>query len=266
MKPVKSPHLSVIVAVGNYTNFLTTYLASVSCQNIEEVEFIFVFDTPDSSLNPSQLFKGISFEFETVVGNFGSPGLARNAGLNLANGKWISFNDIDDLTNITGLLGVVRETEESDAYIGCGIYRTLDFGSHTLLEECQWSNKPFADLIRRPGLWRMVFRADVIADKRFSNLSMGEDQLFLVSIGFPLHPIHFSNQHVYDYMKNVPGQLTSLKSKKQELTKAIRLELCEAIKYRHVAVWKFTLKLVLRQIMTVLKHGILLDKLRFVSR
>ena len=60
-----------------------------------------------------------------------------------------------------------------------------------------------------PGLWRFCIPVKVAQSSEFSNLMMGEDQLYLAKIGIDRLPLVFENAISYHYFKNIDGQLTS---------------------------------------------------------
>ncbi len=94
MRPGSSS-VSVIVPVYNGEAFLAEAIASVQCQRHDPLEIIIVDDgsTDRTRQVVSSLAGEIRYEYQT---NSGAPA-ARNTGLKLARGKFISFLDADDL-------------------------------------------------------------------------------------------------------------------------------------------------------------------------
>ena len=90
--------VSVIIPVYNCENYISKSVESVINQDISEVEIILVDDgSTDDSLKVCQL---LSLKYRNIKvisqGNKG-PGAARNAGLKIATGEYVTFLDGDDL-------------------------------------------------------------------------------------------------------------------------------------------------------------------------
>lgn len=89
---MSKPFFSVIVPVHNAEDRMRRCLDSIKMQTFTDYELIIVCDDcGDNSAEIAREYTGIVLEVD-----FGKAGLARNAGLDIANGEWILFADDDD--------------------------------------------------------------------------------------------------------------------------------------------------------------------------
>ena len=93
MKPI----LSVIIPVYNIKNYLEECLNSVINQTLKEIEIILVDDgSTDGSAKICDNFASKDNRIIVVHQKNQGAGMARNAGIEIANGKYITFTDGDD--------------------------------------------------------------------------------------------------------------------------------------------------------------------------
>jgi glycosyltransferase involved in cell wall biosynthesis len=249
--------LSIIVAVGDHNQFLPNFLKAVQNNFDLKHEFVFVVDTQENLQSVTNFFSDFCANYKVLVGTFGNPGAVRNAGLQVCTGEWITFHDVDDLPYIQNLKLLLHECQAGNFDIGCGVFDTLDYQTGENLETFKWTSSPILDVAYRPGIWRMIFNRKVINNIQFMESSMGEDQHFLMKIGFAGQKILFSSIHVYTYMQNVPNQLTSQKKKVLELKQVVEAEKKILYQNKSIAINCFNSTLIMRQMITLLKHGVL---------
>jgi len=145
-----------------------------------------------------------NLNIELISGEFGSPGIARNAGLKTNLAKWVSFWDSDDLPNPSHYVEAILEAHATTEVIIGNFIVNSPAGITT--NEHQ-SNLDMVAL--SPGIWRFVFRHDVIQDKFFTDTRMGEDQLFLLQANVSKRNIRFTQSIFYEYFQDSILQLTA---------------------------------------------------------
>ncbi len=92
---MKEPIVSVIIPTYNRAGFLTEAIESVLAQTCDDIEIIVVDDgSTDDTKEKLKPYKG---RIEYVYIENGGPARARNVGMRMARGKYISFLDSDDL-------------------------------------------------------------------------------------------------------------------------------------------------------------------------
>ncbi len=199
--------LSVIIPLtqmaGRMKNLDTWLSETINCS----INIVIVHDIQDSftSIELNDLLKKYRhLEIDLVEGFFGSPGLARNAGLKSPRGTWITFWDADDLPNPREVLAAISEADElTEVIIG---NFTVDSPNGVKLVK---HHKRVGTVAVNPGLWRMLIRSLILEEVRFGSTRMGEDQLFLIDLNLGSRKIHFSERNLYCYFQGDPMQLTS---------------------------------------------------------
>ena len=200
------PLLTAVVPVGAMYGRTSRLLAWVKQIQQFNCEVILVIDEKlDGTYQ--EIYENISTMELTgpltmVHGRFGGPGPARNAGIERAKGEWIAFWDSDDSPNIVGVLSTLQNIP-SDVEIIVGRYSIKSQNS-----EKQRGSRKAINFALNPGLWRVIFRSEIIKDKAFPNLRMAEDQVFLLNSDIFTRKIHFTKENLYQYYVEVENQLT----------------------------------------------------------
>lgn len=201
------PLLSVIVPVkcmSGRLNLLESWLRQT--RNLP-IEVVIVHDIGDDQTSTELgliINRNQNLRILFQEGKFGSPGSARNAGLRLASGKWVAFWDSDDFPHIDSALSAIVASANETAVI-IGNFRIIHKNRET--SKPHYASLSFVGL--NPGIWRMIFRSNLLANHQFKPYRMGEDQLFIAELALPKRNIEFSNLDVYSYHTGNPGQLTS---------------------------------------------------------
>lgn len=108
---MKQALISVIIPVYNAEKYLAEAMESVLAQEINPIEIIVVDDcSTDGSLKVAEQF-GENIKLLKLGENKG-PGSARNAGIKIATGKFLSFLDADDIWTNEKLVGQLTFLEE----------------------------------------------------------------------------------------------------------------------------------------------------------
>lgn len=123
------PEFSIIVPVYNVEKYLHLCVDSLRSQTFAQIEIILVDDgSTDRSPEICDEYSQADSRITTIHQINSGAGLARNAGLNIAKGKYITFVDSDDYLDADSferLLGIM-ETENLDL---------LRFGRSTFISE-----------------------------------------------------------------------------------------------------------------------------------
>lgn len=181
-----------------------------------------------------------------IIGKFGSPGLARNAGLDECQSDYIIFWDVDDEPNVKGTISLLNYVISNEGDVGVGNWVFRD--SPDKLQGIS----PLSVGIS-PGIWRFLFRREFIRDLRFSPLKWGEDQLFILQTLAKSPKILACESAVYAYTKYVQGALTTDSKNVIDLIEVNRRGLDQLSTIKDGA--RFCAEIMhFRQILTVLKH------------
>lgn len=185
------------------------------------MNIVIVHDIQDhhTSREIEELVKNHSqLDIEVIEGTFGSPGLARNAGLTCPLATWTAFWDADDLPAPSEALAAIAQTNmQSEVIIG---NFTINSPEGTVNRN---HKKRLENVALNPGLWRIIIRSTELAGISFSAERMGEDQLFLVDLNLGSKKIFFSDKIFYQYFQGSPMQLTSNQESINHVEKTLKL-------------------------------------------
>ncbi len=174
-----------------------------------DIEIIIVHDIQDKETGEKlcDLIRDLhSTGLKFIEKHVNSPGLARNVGLEVAKGQWIAFWDSDDLPDIKQALASIYENSNSEIIIGRYITHQRKSGKEKVSSKFDLNLRKVGI---NPGIWRMLFRHTILADKQFSSIKMAEDQVFIAELNFDSKSISFTNRILYKYFQGRPNQLTN---------------------------------------------------------
>ncbi len=148
-----------------------------------------------------------------IVGDFGSAGFARNAGLEHIKTKFVTFWDSDDIPFPDAILKALNKSRDLEVDFIVGAYDQMNVQNSMLTQENNTSG--FFKMIhfaRKPGIWRIVFKTEVVSKFKFTSLKMGEDQEFISQCFMCSQLVEFSNENFYRYFRGQKEQATSSKA------------------------------------------------------
>lgn len=218
--------LTAVVPVATSIRDLSNLTFNISNALQNGVHVVVVIDQVSTELNPALEAFGLHFssygdKFRIVRGNYGSPGMARNAGKQNVDTEFISFWDADDRIEIESIIKTVNLYGDMYDYI-IGSYQVVELGSVSI--RCAAAKKTLGKLriIKEPGVWRIVFRNSKVGNSQFGSSFMGEDQVYLVNSGlFSSAKVLFTHDVFYTYFTGVDGQLTSIRRLNEALVRSI---------------------------------------------
>ena len=162
--------LSIIIPIHNLEQYIGKCLQSIIRQRYDkfQYEIIAVLTCTDRSEDVvTTALENCGIAHKILHTNYRSAGLARNAGLEIAQGKYIYFVDGDDY--LTDMLALKRMTEAME----CGEYNAV------YMNKFESDQKAFDD----DAIWRYFYKHDIIGDTRFTDARINEDWEFTRTIG-----------------------------------------------------------------------------------
>ena len=172
MPEKKKPFFSVIVPAHNSEEYLERCLASVERQTFKDYELIVVCDACTD--HTASVAKFYTDNNHVIITNHGMDGLARNAGIDAAKGKWLMFLDDDDWWIHEYVL---QEIYEIASAAGDNLdLITFDFiwkGRGYYVNTAQQVNI---------AVWSKAFRKEFVGDIRFPGIPFTSDAPFMDSI------------------------------------------------------------------------------------
>ena len=223
-----------------------------------QIEAIVVNDISDDAT--SNQLREICKEFENVKiieGNFGNPGSARNAGLEICQGKWVIFWDCDDEPNVPNLLKLIEENERADSDIGFGSYNVFNEETKVSSHSSPWVCDKQVNLgavAQNPGIWRIVFAKHLLDGIRFEPLKIAADQIFIARTLLKAQKIDFSSTQIYTYFTGSPNHLTRNPKALQDLLQAFETT-SEILKNSNIEISPFINLMAARQLISGFKYG-----------
>ncbi len=205
------PILSIVVPIGMIQGNYEPIFDWLENEKLKDSQIILAVDLTGVNSSKGVLRKlkdkvlNIS-NVEVVSGNFNGPGGARNKGLELARAPWITFWDADDCPKPDTVLSQLNHHKYvSDVIVGG--YKVVNY------EDCPTAlfepvTESLEDVALSPGIWRILFKRDVIQEILFEEIRMGEDQVFVANVLLRTDKVYFSESVFYEYRVGVNRQLT----------------------------------------------------------
>lgn len=217
--------LSIIIPIYGVELYIEEFAESLLSQITDGVECIFINDgTKDDSMEIlNTIIK--KYKIEGVLINQSNKGLssARNSGLKVASGKYITFLDSDDIVvdgYISNIIRIIKENNDVDIIHFNAEVKKKDNekGIIKLVDETLKSNidsKFILDNFKKNYWfsWLRIFRADLIKDFYFPDGYVLED---ILSLPF----IYKENIVIYELCENLviyrirDGSLSDVKNNK----------------------------------------------------
>lgn len=194
---MKDGLISVIVPVYNVEHCLNKCVESIFKQTYQNMEIILVDDgSTDSSSKLCDQFAVADSRFRVIHKPNGGVSSARNAGIDVATGEYITFCDSDDYLE-PNYLEMLLETAEGNpdcGHIWCCFqtvtgyqkenaapnYSALEAVRYYTLQDYMTLHEMWLDT----NSWNKLYRTGIIQDKRVrfpEDLSLGEDWLFNIA-------------------------------------------------------------------------------------
>lgn len=205
--------ISVVIPVFNVEAYLDKCMASVVQQSYKELEIIVVDD--GSTDNSPQICDNWSVKDDRVhVIHKENGGLsdARNAGLAVATGSYISFVDSDDWLKPQFMETLMRTLKENNADIAeCGVLY-VDEQDHVLRKRCCQEDKvvkskieALCALVKENGIyqtvWNKLYKRDVLEGILFEKGKYNEDDFWTYQVFDRAEKLVAISDELYCYLQ-----------------------------------------------------------------
>ena len=199
MERMKKPFFSVIVPAHNSASIISKGLQSIIDQTFTDYELIVVCDTcTDRTATVARKFTD-----RVITTNFGMDGLARNAGIDAAEGHWLIFMDDDDW-----FLHEFVFQQLHDA--------AIDTDADLLVFDFIWKGRGY---YRNDGnvvniaVWSKCWRREFVGDTRFPAIPFTSDEPFMQEIIAKKPRALFMGVPMYYYNYMRKGSQTELNAR-----------------------------------------------------
>jgi hypothetical protein len=248
--------LTAVVPVSAMANKLQNFMLWVD-KSPAELRIIVVHDWRDSATGEElrKIIEGKA-NVDFIEGKFGSPGAARNAGLERVKTEWTVFWDSDDLPNVSATLTAIEKSNKNTDMIITSFSVKSLISNKTIREShspVKGIKNQLEYLANDPGIWRIIFRTKNIVRLVFPEIMIGEDVKFISDALDNCHEILFLHDLTYTYYRDVQGQLTADHKHIFEIIPLIESldkhwQSSEAEKY-------FVVPLIVKQYLSYVKHS-----------
>lgn len=220
----KKPQITVIVPVHNGQSYLEDCIESIESQAGQTLEVIVVNDgSTDDTAAVCESLAGHYDNLRVITLPDLGVSVARNRGLEQAQGEYITFVDADDRLRPGTLAGLYRILCETDADMaGCAFavwsrqeeWEALAENADFPLAEwktAEYNNISYLkDALLRGNsrCWSKLYKRSLIGSTRFrEGLSIGEDMLFLVELLPRVQRAVEADYPGYGYYQNPNGAM-----------------------------------------------------------
>lgn len=221
------PRVSVIIPVYNVEKYLPQCLDSVVNQTLPDIEIICVDDgSTDSSLDILKDYARRDKRITVLRQKNLHAGVARNAGLSIARGEYLSFLDSDDFFELDMLdqCYAKLKTDKSDVCIFSG--DMIDY-KNNVTKEMWWLCVPETGVIQiddvqdkifnltSPNCWNKIFNAKLISkyNLKFQSIENANDVYFSYAAVAVASKISIIKEKFIHYRYNTGNQITENLSK-----------------------------------------------------
>lgn len=215
--------ISVIIPVYKVEKYLDECLESIVGQTYWNLEIILIDDgSPD--LCPQLCDDWAMKDSRIKVIHKPNSGVsdARNGGMNIATGQYITFVDSDDFIEPTAIEKLYNLMQQTGAEISCGgVYRYIDGSRNSIFNRCVKNDCTVfsgLDTLRHVlkwecdcSVWGKLYRRHIIDNLRFIKGRSNEDVIFLFELYPKVNCVAYTRKPIYNY-RAAEGSVTGVLS------------------------------------------------------
>lgn len=211
------PKISVIIPVYNVEKFLRRCLDSIINQTMNDIEIILIDDgSTDNSGNICDEYAEKDDRIIVIHKENGGVSSARNKGLDIASGEYVTFVDSDDYIDNNMYEVLYRNVIEKSVDISACCYEYIDKNNKSLYNkdkiECiggLYTGKSFLELQYKNSnsnivcicVWNKIYRKDIFRELRFEH-TIHEDEIICDQIFTQGYKIYLTDSPLYKYVEN----------------------------------------------------------------
>ncbi len=205
METKKEELVTLLVLAYNTEKYIKKCLDSLINQTYKNLQIILIDDgSKDDSGKICDEYAKEDARIEVIHEKNQGPSAARNLGISMAKGKYISFIDTDDYTEPTIIEKLVKSMEKNNSDISiCNFFPN----GETKLEETFTSEKALTYIMNknyfRGYLWNKLYKTEIIKDMKFDvNIFISEDLIFNCEYLLKVKKCSYINEKLYHYNIN----------------------------------------------------------------
>lgn len=200
------PLISVIIPVYNVELYLHRCVESLTNQTYKNLELIFVNDgSTDSSGKLCEKFALLDDRIKIIHQSNGGSSIARNSGLKVAKGEYISFVDSDDWVELNMLETMISFALESNLkVIECGVARSINYNKDNTGDYGRTIETKEVALERiittqSFAVWRRIYHRSVVENMLFIPYKIHQDVFFTIDVINKMETIGYIPAPLYIY-------------------------------------------------------------------
>lgn len=235
------PEISVVIPTFNREPFIQPLFECLAKQTFRDFECIVVDDgSTDKTAELCDAFAQNDKRFVFIRGPHGGVSCARNIGLDLAKGRYITFIDSDDSVPHDYLEKLYNNIKHFNVDIIVGSFCRID-SKKNVIDKISYPYESraysideimpdFATRQKETGVfgrcWAKIFPSNYIADIRFDeSLHLAEDFDFYLKLYPKIKTIFFDNTCEYGYSDAADNSSTCVKDKDINYVSQLRIRL-----------------------------------------
>lgn len=204
--------VSVIIPIYNVAPFLKRCVDSVVCQTYSNMEILLIDDgsTDESPIICDEY--ACKYDIVRVIHKSnGGVGSARNLGIEISKGDYITFVDSDDAVQCDYIEKMYRNAIQYNTSISCCLLDVIELdGSKLLNKSCKtglyqkkniiieyFDNQFIKDIMYGP--YNKLIKRSLLKNVRFKPYKMGEDILFIFELLQECDNVYIDNYVGYHY-------------------------------------------------------------------
>jgi hypothetical protein len=215
------PFVSIIVPVYKVENYLRICLNSILAQSYSNWEAILVDDgSPDACPQIIDKYAEQDERFRTIHRKNGGLSAARNSGLQIVKGEYITFLDGDDFWHKDFLKSMVEAATENDAdIVQCDFVRGADNVFPDLkdttfdLIKIYDRRSIFTSFVAKVIVWGKIYRKYILEGITFPEGRVNEDDFTNWRFYYKADKIAVTKKKLYYYTVNPNSIMGTLKKK-----------------------------------------------------
>jgi len=200
------PLISVIIPVYNVELYLNRCVESLTKQTYKNIEIILINDgSTDSSGKLCENFALLDQRIKVIHQQNGGSSIARNSGLEVARGEYISFVDSDDWIELNMLDSMLSFALENKLkVIECGMVRSTNYNKENIKdysERIETREEALERIIANQNfaVWRRIYHRSIIENMSFIPYKIHQDVFYTIDVINKVEKIGYIHSPLYIY-------------------------------------------------------------------
>ena len=236
-----NPLISVIVPIYNVERYLRRCVESILNQSYKNLEIILVDDgSLDNCPRLCDEYKMKDNRIKVIHKENGGLSDARNAGMEVATGKYISFIDSDDWIENSMLEDMLnRMNDDESDVVSCGVKWVKDNGdlirkvtvdSEIILNKKESLKEIIYDGLLKQHVWNKLYKAEIIQEIPFEKGKYHEDIFWSYLVFANVERVSIMTESFYCYVQRQESIMGEGYSSKRLDALDAMLKRCEYMK------------------------------------